>query len=171
MSFHRSLMVAAAAGMLLGGCTFSTADWFRDSPPPEPVPAPSAGPAPTAPAGAAAAPAGTYPYGTAGAPAEPVLPVPEEEPVIVRAPDGSTWNASGRSSRAAQAAIDSCYAMATARTQRDQRITDDINAGANNLADNSQFSPLIRSVDDFDLQRRQGSLFSECMRNKGFIRG
>ena len=167
MSFYRSLVLVAAGGLLLGGCTFSTADWFNDSGPRDPVPAPSAGPA------AGTATTGTYPYGTAEPvpAAEPVLPVPDEEPVIVRAPDGTTWNASGRSSTAAQAAIDSCYRMATARTERDQRITDDINRGSNNLTDNSQFSPLIRSVDDFDLQRRQGSLFSDCMRNKGFIRG
>ncbi len=187
MAMFRFLITALAGSLLLAGCTFSTADWFRDggstraaAPPRAPAPSP----APAEDSASAPAPAGTYPYGTArstapaGAGADPVIgepapvvPPQPEGPVLVKAPDGSVWRASGRDSEEMEAAIESCYRFAAARTRHDRRVTDDITRGSGNLQDRSEFGPLLSNVETYDLERRRESLFRDCMRNQGFSRG
>lgn len=193
MFMIRPLVVILTGSVLLAGCTFSTADWFSDgrgagsAPAPRSAvsaPAPAPGSAPAVTEETAPAPAGTYPYGTArsGSPGgagaappieepAPLIPEEPEGPVLVRAPDGSVWSASGRASEEAEAAIASCYRFATARTRHDRRVTDDITRGSGNLQDRSEFGALLSNVETYDLERRQNSLFRDCMRNQGFSRG
>lgn len=120
--------------------------------------------------------------GLAVAPAAPLPPLPEPsstseppanagEPVIVKGPDGTTWQAETTKDEAAyQADIEDCYRYASALTARDARFIDDRNAGIDTLTNRSPYSGLRQRVDEYDLRNRRTSLMSSCMESKGYAR-
>ncbi|NIA69597.1 hypothetical protein HBA54_13430 [Pelagibius litoralis] len=95
----------------------------------------------------------------------------EEEGVILKGPDGTTWTIqSDKDEEAYRIDIEDCYNYAWAQTRRDAQITDDRNAGIDTLTSSSRYAGLRQRVDEFDLRQRRGSLMTGCMEAKGYAR-
>jgi hypothetical protein len=117
-----------------------------------------------------------------GLPVAPAQPLPEPsstsqppaeagEPVIVKGPDGTTWEATtAKDETVYQDDIEDCYRYATALTKRDAQYIDDRNAGIDTLTNQSPYSGLRQRVDEYDLRNRRASLMSSCMESKGYAR-
>src|SRR3546814_18923972 len=115
-----------------------------------------------------------------GQPVAPPLPEPSStsepsaasgEPVIVKGPDGTTWEASSsKEQEAYQADIEDCYRYASAQTRRDAQFIDDRNAGIDTLTNRSPYSGLRQRVDEYDLRNRRSPLVSSCMESEGYAR-
>ncbi|WP_422367706.1 hypothetical protein [Pelagibius sp.] len=168
-SSRRSLLLIsiASAGLLaLAACTSDSnvlgGDNSGSAPPPGSVDAGAAG-------GDALPPPGvSESEQSAGLPA---ADGEEEGGVILKGPDGSTWQVQrAEDEEAYRADIEDCYAYASAQTRRDAQITDDRNAGIDTLTSQSRYSGLRQRVDEFDLRQRRGSLMTGCMEAKGYVR-
>lgn len=132
--------------------------------------------------GSALPPPGVGEQAAPGAPDAPPPPLPaptstsqppadSEEPIVMKGPDGTSWEASpGRDEAAYQADLEDCYRYAVAQTERDARFIDDRNAGIDTLTNQSPFSGLRQRVDEYDLRNRRTSLMSSCMESKGYAR-
>src|SRR3546814_14940835 len=99
-----------------------------------------------------------------GQPVAPPLPEPSStsepsaasgEPVIVKGPDGTTWEASSsKEQEAYQADIEDCYRYASAQTRRDAQFTADRNAGIDTLPHRPPYSGPPHGVDESHLANR-----------------
>src|SRR3546814_21159343 len=107
-----------------------------------------------------------------GQPVAPPLPEPSStsepsaasgEPVIVKGPDGTTWEASSsKKQEAYQADIEDCYRYASAKTRSDAQFNDDRNAGIETLNNRTPYAGLRQRVDDYDLRNRRRPLMPSC---------
>lgn len=121
------------------------------------------------PGGMTVAPAAPLPLPEPSSTSEP--PADAGEPVIVKGPDGTTWQADSAKDEAVyQADIEDCYRYAAALTERDAQHIDDRNAGIDTLTNRSPYAGLRQRVDEYDLRNRRSSLMSSCMESKGYAR-
>src|SRR3546814_7805747 len=91
-----------------------------------------------------------------GQPVAPPLPEPSStsepsaasgEPVIVKGPDGTTWEASSsKEQEAYQADIEDCYRYASAQTRRDAQFIDDRNAGIDRSEEHTSELQSLRRI-------------------------
>jgi len=159
--------LAAAALLLMASCA---------SEPAGPSPAAKTGTAlPPPAAGETAAAGGSLPVAPSQplpAPAAGAQPAPADaEPVIIKGPDGTTWQASRpKEEQVYQDDLEDCYRYATAQTKRDAQYIDDRNAGIDTLTNQSPYSGLRQRVDEYDLRNRRAALMSSCMESKGYAR-
>ena len=110
---------------------------------------------------------GTYPYGTASE--TPVDGESGQGDVMVRGPDGSLWKGSPKDSAAHNADIESCYRYAAAQTENDARIEQDRRAiYGDGFGDTQSVGLLSSKLRSYDHESRRRSLFSSCMRSKGY---
>ncbi len=111
--------------------------------------------------------AGTYPYGTATQ--SPEADAGGQGEAYVRGPDGSLWKGKPRDTEAHNADIESCYRYAAAQTENDARIEQDRRAVYGDGFSDTQSVGLLNSkIRRYDNQSRRKSLFSGCMRSKGY---
>lgn len=167
---HSAKALAGAILLLLAACAAEPAepagpDATRGSA----LPPPGAGePATATTTPSAPPPPLPEPSSTSQPPAEPGA---SGEPVVVKGPDGTSWEARGVKDEAAyQADLDDCYSYATAQTRHDAQMKDDRNAGIDTLTSQSRYSGLRQRVDEYDLRNRRASLMSSCMESKGYAR-
>ncbi|TQV71224.1 hypothetical protein [Denitrobaculum tricleocarpae] len=126
-------------------------------------------PAPTEPGKPVEVPptTGTYPYGTASeTPAEGAA---DQDEAFVRGPDGSLWKGAAQHAEAHNADIESCYRYAAAQTENDARIEQDRRAVyGDGFSDTQSVGLLSSKLRSYDHESRRRSLFSSCMRSKGY---
>ncbi|WP_282608024.1 hypothetical protein [Pelagibius sp. Alg239-R121] len=110
---------------------------------------------------------GTYPYGTAEETSEANAAAKGDS--YVKGPDGSIWKGSPRDSEAHNADIEACYRYAAAQTTNDARIEQDRRAVYGDGFSDTQSVGLLNSkIRSYDHETRRRSLFSNCMRSKGY---
>ncbi len=110
---------------------------------------------------------GTYPYGTATEATEGASADRGES--YVRGPDGSVWKGAPRDTEAHNADIEACYRYAAAQTANDARIEQDRRAVYGDGFSDTQSVGLLNSkIRSYDHETRRRSLFSSCMRSKGY---
>lgn len=169
ISDHTAKALAGAILLLLAACAAEPAgssgpDVTRGSA----LPPPGAGEPATATTAPSAPPPLPEPSSTSQPPAGTGA---SDEPVVVKGPDGTSWEARGAKDEAAyQADLDDCYSYATAQTRHDAQIMDDRNAGIDTLTSQSRYSGLRQRVDEYDLRNRRSALMSSCMESKGYAR-
>lgn len=111
--------------------------------------------------------AGTYPYGTASE--TPSAQTASKGESYVQGPDGTVWKGQPRDSEAHNADIEACYRYAAAQTANDARIEQDRRAVYGDGFSDTQSVGLLNSkIRSYDHETRRRSLFSSCMRSKGY---
>lgn len=118
-------------------------------------PGPRAGGQTAVPAPPASAPLGA----TLGTPGEAALP-PGSEP----------WRDLGVSRTEYRADVESCYAYSQAQIAHDERIEADSGAAFDAFPSGLGMAALSSRMNQFERKNRRGSLYSECMRAKGYSR-
>jgi hypothetical protein len=89
--------------------------------------------------------------------------------VYVKGPDGTLWKGSKRDSAAYNADIEACYNYAAAQTANDARIEQDRSGLYNDGINDSQGAAVLSSqIRSYDHEKRRRTLFSTCMRSKGY---
>lgn len=110
---------------------------------------------------------GTYPYGTASE--TPAGGASGQDEVMVRGPDGSLWKGAPKDTAIHNADIESCYRYAAAQTENDARIEQDRRAiYGDGFGDTQSVGLLSSKLRSYDHESRRRSLFSSCMRSKGY---
>lgn len=110
---------------------------------------------------------GTYPYGTASETTDAESAGKGE--AYVRGPDGSVWKGERRDTEAHNADIEACYRYAAAQTANDARIEQDRRAVyGDGFSDTQSVGLLSSKIRSYDHETRRRSLFSSCMRSKGY---
>ena len=110
---------------------------------------------------------GTYPYGTATEARDGEAAGSGE--AYVRGPDGTVWKGAPRNTEAHNADIEACYRYAAAQTANDARIEQDRRAVYGDGFSDTQSVGLLNSkIRSYDHETRRRSLFSSCMRSKGY---
>lgn len=110
---------------------------------------------------------GTYPYGTAAE--TPDTQAADKGEAYVRGPDGSVWKGEPRDTAAHNADIEACYRYAAAQTANDARIEQDRRAVyGDGFGDTQSVGLLSSKIRSYDHETRRRSLFSTCMRSKGY---
>ena len=166
---HTAKALAGAVLLLLAACAAEPADSGPDLTRGTALPPPGTGEPATATTTPSAPPQPLpEPSSTSQPPAEPGG---SGEPVVLKGPDGTSWESRGARDEAAyQADIEDCYSYATAQTRHDAQIMDDRNAGIDTLTSQSRYSGLRQRVDEYDLRNRRSALMSSCMESKGYAR-
>ena len=110
---------------------------------------------------------GTYPYGTAEE--TPDANAADKGDSYVQGPDGSVWKGAPRDTESHNADIEACYRYAAAQTANDARIEQDRRAVYGDGFSDTQSVGLLNSkIRSYDHETRRRSLFSSCMRSKGY---
>jgi hypothetical protein len=95
--------------------------------------------------------------------------VPVDGGVYVKGPDGTLWKGSKRDSAAYNADIEACYNYAAAQTANDARIEQDRSGLYNDGINDSQGAAVLSSqIRSYDHEKRRRTLFSTCVRSKGY---
>jgi hypothetical protein len=145
MTLYRST-TALALGLLLAACSSS------EAPPPSGA---RAAPPPSATGGASGS--------TSGGADDSGIPL--SGPIEV--PESAGWSNPNVTPEQHRADLESCYGYAWGQIRHDERIESDRGA----LRDDDLgigYRELNRSMNQFDLRNRRSSLFSDCMKSRGY---
>lgn len=110
---------------------------------------------------------GTYPYGRVED--TPETRAASESGTYIRGPEGSLWKGAPKDEATHNADIESCYRYAAAQTRNDARIEQDRRAiYGDGFGDTQSVGLLSSKLRSYDHESRRRSLFSTCMRSKGY---
>lgn len=110
---------------------------------------------------------GTYPYGRVED--TPEARAASEGGAYIRGPEGSLWKGAPKDEATHNADIESCYRYAAAQTENDARIEQDRRAiYGDGFGDTQSVGLLSSKLRSYDHESRRRSLFSSCMRSKGY---
>lgn len=110
---------------------------------------------------------GTYPYGRVED--TPETRAASEGGAYIRGPEGSLWKGAPKDEATHNADIESCYRYAAAQTENDARIEQDRRAiYGDGFGDTQSVGLLSSKLRSYDHESRRRSLFSTCMRSKGY---
>lgn len=110
---------------------------------------------------------GTYPYGRVED--TPEAGEADQGETYIRGPEGSLWKGAPKDKDAHNADIESCYRYASAQTEHDARIEQDRRAiYGDGFSDTQSVGLLSSKLRSYDHESRRRSLFSSCMRSKGY---
>ncbi|MFQ5773523.1 MAG: hypothetical protein ACE5GS_03300 [Kiloniellaceae bacterium] len=97
-------------------------------------------------------------------------PVPQEEGVVLRGPEGSEWVKPGVTSARYRADVESCYSYAQAQIAHDVRIESDSSAAFETFPSGLGITELRGRMREFERTNRRPILFTNCMVAKGYSR-